>query len=58
MILYLPEHILFIISRMRFYVHGESAGVVGVSKEAVRTLAAATAEAVSSPSGTAVVREL
>ena len=37
-ILYLPQHIIFIVTRAWFYINGENVDVVEVAKEAVETL--------------------
>ncbi len=61
-VLYLPQHILFLINRAWFYVHGESVDVLEFTKEAVQTLAqgAAAASNTATPAVTvpAIVKEL
>ena len=66
--LYLPQHILFLLNRAWFYVHGDSVDVLEMTKDAVQTLAGgaedAAGEVVESvtesvaAAATEVVREL
>ncbi|SPO00615.1 uncharacterized protein DNG_03364 [Cephalotrichum gorgonifer] len=70
--LYLPQHIIFLMNRAWFYVHGDSVDVLEMTKDAVHTLAGgslpgatdvaeASAEAfteVVAEAATAIVREL
>ena len=65
-VLYLPQHIAFLVQRFLFYLRGENVDVVGLAKEAVAGLTtgqaqAATQTAVAVTVGKtveAVVREL
>lgn len=53
--LYLPQHIIFLMNRAWFYVHGDSVDVLEMTKEAVQTLAGgdgAAAEAGATAAGT------
>lgn len=43
--LYLPQHILFLLNRAWFYVHGDSIDVLEMTKDAVQTLAGGAEEA-------------
>ncbi|TLS27694.1 hypothetical protein PpBr36_04457 [Pyricularia pennisetigena] len=50
-ILYMPQHIVFIVNRAWFYINGDSIDVVGVAKDAAQTLAvkaAANSQTISS----------
>jgi hypothetical protein len=63
-VLYLPQHIVFLINRAWFYVHGDSVDVVGITKEAVQTFAQSalnagtTTAAAAGETAAGVVREL
>lgn len=43
--LYLPQHILFLLNRAWFYVHGDSVDVLEMTKDAVQTLAGSVEDA-------------
>ncbi|EON96682.1 hypothetical protein UCRPA7_7858 [Phaeoacremonium minimum UCRPA7] len=64
-ILYLPQHIIFIVTRAWFYINGENVDVVEVAKEAVETLvhhhgsvSSSTAVAAAKETVAGVLREL
>ena len=62
-VLYLPQHIAFLINRAWFYVNGDSVDVLEMTKEAVQTLAqsarnAGTTTAAAAAAAGTVVREL
>jgi hypothetical protein len=65
-VLYLPQHIAFLINRAWFYVHGDSVDVLEITKEAVQTFAqsalnpgTATASAgMAAETTAAIVKEL
>lgn len=44
-VLYLPQHIAFLMSRAWFYMHGESVDVMGMAQEALGPTTAAAADA-------------
>ncbi|KAB5563209.1 hypothetical protein GE09DRAFT_1056914 [Coniochaeta sp. 2T2.1] len=58
-VLYLPQHIAFILGRAWFYMHGENVDVVGLAKEAVvsATQAAKEHTATAAAGATAVTVE-
>lgn len=51
--LYLPQHIIFLMNRAWFYVHGDSVDVLEMTKEAVQTLAGGDAAAATEAGATA-----
>lgn len=51
--LYLPQHIIFLMNRAWFYVHGDSVDVLEMTKEAVQTLAGGDAAAATEAAATA-----
>lgn len=52
-VLYLPQHLLFLINRAWFYVHGDSVDVLEMTKDAVQTFAGG-ADGVADAATTAV----
>ena len=63
-VLYLPQHIAFLINRAWFYAHGDSVDVLEITKEAVQTFAQSalhagtTTAAAAGETAGAVAREL
>jgi hypothetical protein len=54
-ILYLPQHIVFLLNRAWFYVHGDSVDVLEMTKEAVQELAQGALQGAGTSVATTVV---
>jgi hypothetical protein len=58
-VLYMPQHIAFLMNRAWFYVHGDSVDVLEITKEAVQTFAQSALNAAATTAAVAAdVKEL